>query len=38
MVDVIGKLKTWRVANHLSQRQATQVMNDLGFPVELTTL
>jgi len=38
MVDVIAKLKAWRTANKLSQRQAVEVMNARGFPVALRTL
>jgi len=38
MVDVIAKLKAWRTANKLSQRQAVEVMNAHGFPVALRTL
>src|SRR5215469_16388550 len=37
MVDVIAKLKAWRTANKLSQRQAVEVMNARDVPVRLRT-
>ena len=35
---VVDKLRAWRTARDLSQRQAVNVLTDAGLPIKLTTL
>jgi transcriptional regulator with XRE-family HTH domain len=35
---VVDKLRAWRTARDLSQRQAVNVLSDAGLPIKLTTL